>query len=297
MAKLGLVTVLFKSETVLEDFFKSLSIQTFTDYHLYLIDNSPSAETTEQLKKLAGKYGIAHYTHIINDGNYGVAKGNNQGIELALESGCEYVLLLNNDIEFHQPDLFKDMMDCAVNKGENLIIPKIMFHGTRTIQTAGGVFINYKASSKSIGYLEPDGDAWNVPNYYEYAPTCFMLVSKKVFDTIGLMDEKYFVYVDDNDFTYRTSRAGFMIYFFPKLEIFHKVSVSTGGGDSTFSVYHLNRNRLYFIRKNFKFPMKQIALTWALSTKALQYFISYKGERRKALKKATKDGLKMKVTK
>src|ERR1700744_3592246 len=123
-----------------------------------------------------------------------------------------------------------------------------------------------------------------------------MLVSKKVFDTIGLMDEKYFVYVDDNDFTYRASRAGFRIYFFPNLEIFHKVSVSTGGGESTFSVYHLNRNRLYFIRKNFTFPMKQIALIWALTTKGIQYFTSYRGDRRKALAKATKDGLKMKTT-
>ena len=42
--------------------------------------------------------------------------------------------------------------------------------------------------------------------------------------------------------------------------------------------------------------MKQIALIWALSTKALQYYTSYKGDRRKALGKATKDGLKMKIT-
>ncbi|HWD86807.1 MAG TPA: glycosyltransferase family 2 protein [Mucilaginibacter sp.] len=294
MATLGLVTVLYKSDGFLEDFFRSLSIQTYTDYHLYLIDNSSSPATEELVKRLAKQYAIPAYTHVQNDGNYGVAKGNNLGIKPALEAGCDYVLLLNNDIEFVNPKLFEEMMDRAVNHGEDVIIPKIMFFGTRVIQSAGGIFINYKGVSHSVGYKHPDGEPYNEPGYHEYAPTCFMLVSKNVFEKVGIMDEKYFVYFDDNDFTYRVSRAGFRLYFMPQLEIFHKVSMSTGGYETYFSVYHINRNRLYFIRKNFTFPMKQFALSWALATKSLQYFTSYKGERRKALAKALKDGLKMK---
>ncbi|MBS1529830.1 MAG: glycosyltransferase family 2 protein [Bacteroidetes bacterium] len=296
MATLGLVTVLYKSDGVLEDFFRSLSIQTYTDYHLYLIDNSSSPATEELVKRLATQYAIPGYTHFQNDGNYGVAKGNNQGIKLALEAGCDYVLLLNNDIEFPNPKLFEEMMDRAVNNGEQVIIPKIMYYGTRVIQSAGGIFINYKGVSHSVGNKQPDGDPYNEPGYHEYAPTCFMLVSRKVFEKVGIMDEKYFVYFDDNDFTYRVSRAGFRLYYMPQLEIFHKVSMSTGGYETYFSVYHINRNRLYFIRKNFKFPMKQVALSWALVTKSLQGLTSYKGERRKALRKAIKDGLKMKTT-
>lgn len=42
MAKIGLVTVLYKCDEVLPDFFKSISIQTHKDYILYLIDNSAS---------------------------------------------------------------------------------------------------------------------------------------------------------------------------------------------------------------------------------------------------------------
>jgi GT2 family glycosyltransferase len=295
MATLGLVTVLYNSNGVLEDFFRSLSIQTYTDYHLYLIDNSSSPETEALVARLAGESAIPAYTHLQNDGNFGVAKGNNQGIKLSLDAGSDYVLLLNNDIEFVNPQLLEDMMERAVTHGEDVIIPKIMFHGTRTIQSAGGTFINFKGTSNSVGYGHPDGDPYNEPKYYQYAPTCFMLVSRKVFDEIGFMDEKYFVYYDDNDFTYRVSRAGFKLYFMPKLEIFHKVSMSTGGYETYFSVYQINRNRLYFIRKNLTFPMKQVALGWALSTKALQWFTSYTGERRKALTKAIKDGLKMKI--
>jgi GT2 family glycosyltransferase len=296
MATLGLVTVLYNSDGVLEEFFRSLSIQTYTDYHLYLIDNSPSPATDEMVKRFAEKYKIPAHTHFKNDGNYGVAKGNNQGIKLALEAGADFVILLNNDIEFFQPELIEEMVNCAVKQGENLIIPKIMFHGTRVIQTAGGVFANYKGASYSVGYKQQDGERYNKPAYFEYAPTCFMLISRKVFETIGLMDEKYFVYFDDNDFTYRTTKAGFKIYFMPQLEIFHKVSFSTGGSESTFSIYRLNKNRIYFIRKNLSFPQKQVALTHAVVVKAFKYFTSYTKEGRKALLNGYKDGFKMKIS-
>src|SRR3569832_461087 len=101
MALLGLVTVLYNSNNVLEDFFRSLSIQTFKDYHLYIIDNSPSEATDEIISSLLKKYTVPGYSHVKNAGNYGVAKGNNQGINLALEAGSEYIILLNNDIEFY----------------------------------------------------------------------------------------------------------------------------------------------------------------------------------------------------
>lgn len=295
MAILGLVTVLYNSDGVLEEFFRSLSVQTFTDYHLYLIDNSASPATDALVKLLTEKYKVPAYTHVKNAGNYGVATGNNQGIKFALEAGSEYVILLNNDIEFPQPFLIEAMVNCAIKQGENLIIPKIMFYGTRIIQTAGGIFNNYMGVSYSLGYKQQDGERYNKPGYFEYAPTCFMLISKKVFDTIGFMDEKYFVYYDDNDFTYRTTKAGFKIYFMPQLEIFHKVSFSTGGSESAFSIYRLNKNRIYFIRKNLSFPQKQVALGHAIVVKAVKYFTSYKKEGRKALLNGYKDGFKMKI--
>ena len=51
MAKVGLVTVLYNSNDVLEGFFKSLSPQIFKDYKLYIIYNSQSAETYNVIAK------------------------------------------------------------------------------------------------------------------------------------------------------------------------------------------------------------------------------------------------------
>lgn len=298
MATLALVTVLFKSDDVLEDFFHSLSIQTYTDYHLYLIDNSVSPATDELIERFTKQYNIPAYTHVKNEGNFGVAKGNNQGIKLGLEEGADLVILLNNDIEFKQSYLFHDLVKTATEQKEDLVFPKVMYHGTRKIQIAGGGFNHYKGVSYGYGVGDDDGEKYNTPGHTGYAPTCFLLISRKVFETIGYMDETYFVYYDDDDFIYRALKHGFKLYFAPHLEIFHKASFSTGGHESPFSVYQLNRNRVYFIRKHYSFPLRQIALSQMVATKTIRYLFFYDKANKQALSKALKDGFfKMKVGK
>ncbi|MFD0750790.1 glycosyltransferase family 2 protein [Mucilaginibacter calamicampi] len=294
MIKAGLVTVLFNADDVLDDFFKSLSIQSFKNYVLYIIDNSPSAATDKLIAHLSRRYQISNYIHIKNPENYGVAKGNNQGIELALRDGADYVILLNNDIAFVQPLLLEQLISTAVKKGEDIIIPKIYYYGTRKLWMAGGAFIHYKGTSATIGDKEEDNGQYNADRYVDYAPTCFMLCSKKVFDVAGLMDERYFVYYDDNDFVFRAKKRGFSIYYLHALEVFHKVSISTGGAESLFSIYYLNRNRILFIRKHYKFPLKQIALMHMMLTKGIRHF-SYDKARKKQLIKAVKDGFSISV--
>lgn len=295
MIKIGLVTVLYKSDDVLEDFFKSLSLQSFKNYHLYLIDNSPSAETDNLIEILSTKYPLTSYTHVKNTSNDGVAKGNNQGIKLALNDNSDFVLLLNNDIDFNQTFLLDEMINYAISNNENLLIPKIYYHGTRKIWLAGGEIHKYKGYASHVGYNKDDSEVYNSIKYFDYAPTCFMLISRKVFEAVGLMDENYFVYYDDTDYLARAAEKGFKVCYLPKLEVFHKVSFSTGGGESLFSIYYLNRNRVYFVRKNYPFLVRQIALSHTILTRLIKYLI-YKKDEKKTLLKAIKDGFSIKIT-
>lgn len=252
MSKIGLVTVLYNSNNVLEGFFKSIALQTYKDFNLYIIDNTPSVETDELLSDILKRYDIINYNHIKNTANVGVAKGNNQGIELSISDGCIYTLLLNNDIEFDQIEMFGDLIKTAGNSEENLIVPKILFFENRKIWMAGGKMNFWLGITSHIGYNCQDGAVYNQKMYVSYAPTCFMLVKNEVFKKIGVMDEQYFVYYDDTDFVYRALRGGYRLLYLPKYLILHKVSSSTGGEESTFSVYYMLRNRILFIRKNFK---------------------------------------------
>lgn len=292
MPKLGLVTVLFNSDDVLEGFFKSITAQKFDNYHLYLIDNTPSPRTDKLIVDLLKLYPLTAYTHIKNSENYGVAKGNNQGIELSIAARCSHTILLNNDIEFHQENVFGSMFERAINNDEYIIIPKILFYDNRKIWMAGGKFINYKGTNLHEGEGNEDGPEYNQEKYFDYAPTCFMLIDNLVFKKVGLMDEKYFVYYDDTDFIYRAKNQGFKILYLPDLTILHKVSSLTGGSESLFSIYYSNRNRIYYIRKNFKGIQFLIAMTVTLVSRMIKYCL-YDSKERQKLYQAVFDGLKL----
>ncbi|OAQ38792.1 hypothetical protein A5893_12140 [Pedobacter psychrophilus] len=292
MAKIGLVTVLFNSEPVLNGFFKSLGSQSFKDYHLYIIDNTPSKSSELIIYELLEKYQIVNYTHVKNDTNVGVATGNNQGISLSLKSKTTYTLLLNNDIEFNNKDLLTNLVTRAEEDKENFIIPKILYYDTNKIWMAGGSFVRYKAIINHRGDGEIDSEIFNKEYYCEYAPTCFMLINNKVFEKIGIMDEKYFVYYDDADFLYRSLRHGYRIKYLPNLCISHKVSSSTGGNESPFSVYYSNRNRIYFIRKNYRGLLFLIAISFTLITRVIKFF-NYNKTQKNKLKLSIQDGFKL----
>ncbi len=272
MKKTGLVTVLYKSDNVLEGFFKSLSIQDYGNYILYIIDNSPSPQTTSLLNQLEKQYILSgKLVYVSNEKNVGVAEGNNQGIILALKDNCDYVLLLNNDIEFRQPQLLTTLVNIASDRNEKIIVPKIFFSDSKTIWTAGGAFDMKRALTIHYGEGEPDSSRFNTPGYCEYAPTCFMLIDREVFERTGLMDSNYFVYYDDSDFIYRTNKMGYRIFYEPSQVIDHKVGNSTGFFSNTY-IYYYNRNRLYFIVKNFPFAAAVRAIAYYTASRIVSFF-------------------------
>lgn len=248
--KIGLVTVLYNSESVLEGFFNSIKIQAYSNVELYIVDNNSTDNSVEVTKKLCEDLKI-YYEIIENNENVGVAKGNNQGIEIGLKRNCDSILLINNDIEFKE-DTISVMVNKMSEVGCKIIVPKIHYFGTNKIWYAGGKIIRSKGLTVHYGDKVQDTGQFDKDGFVDYAPTCFMIIDKEVFEKVGLMDEKYFVYYDDTDFIYRALKNGYKIYYNYKSLVLHKVSVSTGGTTSLFSIYYLYRNRLYFINKNLK---------------------------------------------
>ena len=157
---------------------------------------------------------------------------------------------------------------------------------------AGGKMIHNKGIINHVGDGEEDSSKFNNPQYFDYAPTCFMLIKNEIFRKIGLIDEKYFVYYDDTDFIYRAVKDGNRIFYMPNLVILHKVSSSTGGNESSFSIYYSNRNRIYFIRKNYKGLDFIIPISFTLITRVIKY-LQYGAEQKRNLYKAVVEGLKM----
>jgi GT2 family glycosyltransferase len=248
--KIGIVTVLYKSETVVEDFFLTLNEQSYNNFILYVVDNKSPDGSLEKSKYLALRCNF-QTRFIENSDNYGVAKGNNQGIEAALSEACDFVLLSNNDVVL-RPDAIEKLYFGLKETNADMAVPKIYFYNTKLIWAAGGKFTKYNGSTKHFGNRNIDNGDFEKSRRVDYAPTCFMLICRNIFETIGLMDEKYFVYYDDTDFMYRSKKKQKILFYIHDSVIEHKESTSTGIR-SDFSEYYMMRNRIYFAKKHRRF--------------------------------------------
>ena len=255
MEKIGIVTVTYNSDKVLQPFLSDLFAQSFHNFNLYVIDNASEDKTLKILDDLNDN----RVNQIRNHSNIGVAAANNIGIKKALEDKCSHILILNNDIEFPNT-LFKDMLVSIKKENCSMMTPKIMYHSDKDIiWYAGGGF------KKSNGYLPyHTGFNENIKNnnyqslYVDYASTCCLLIKKDVFETIGYMDEKYFVYFDDTDFLFRVKKEGVhKIYYDSQITLFHKVGSLTKSLTKEFERSYRThfflkqniRNHIYFLRK------------------------------------------------
>lgn len=293
MATIGLVTVLYKSDDVLADFFKSIAHQTYQDFILYLVDNSVSDATNKLLNGFYLQYPNIRYKHTQNAANVGVAAGNNIGIHQALADGCSHILILNNDIDFEQTFMFEKLMHITTTTNAPIITPKIFYYTNPNVWMAGGYMDKYRALGVHYGMDKPDGTDYNTSKFITYAPTCFMLVDAKVFASIGFMDEKYFVYYDDTDFVYRALQAGFKLWYEASLTLRHKVSSSTGT-NSPLYVYYSNRNKIYFIKKNLRSFVKLFATFYTLLSRCA-FYLKYDKVKKQKLVQGLKDGFALQV--
>jgi GT2 family glycosyltransferase len=187
--------------------------------------------------------------------NLGVAAGNNAGIRAALDAGASFVLLLNNDA-FMRPQTLAELQRELAEAGEGTwgAVPKILYRSDPDrIWSAGGSFEWWRGLSRDRGTGEPDRGQYDRLQDIDYANTCCLLVRAGVFGRIGMMDEAYFMYFDDSDFSARIRRGGGRIRYVPSAQVLHDVQASTGGfvdRPSLFALYYTTRNRGRFITRN-----------------------------------------------
>ncbi|MFA4640546.1 glycosyltransferase family 2 protein [Pyrococcus kukulkanii] len=194
---------------------------------------------------------------IKNKDNYGFAGGNNVGIKFALSVlNPDYVLLLNNDTVVDKRFLGELVKVAESNEKIGIVGPKIYYYDyngrSDIINFAGEHFILPLAIGIKYGNKKKDNNAFNkVKNVNKIDGAC-MLIKNSVISNVGLLDERYFLYLEDNDYCIRSKRAGFILLYVPSAIIWHKVSASTRGLQGKVSLttfYYLVRNRFLLTRK------------------------------------------------
>jgi len=262
--KIGVVTVTFGSGSVLPDFLNSLKDQTYRNFVLIAVDNDSKDSTLEQLRGFRD----CEVELISNQKNIGVAAANNQGIRIALNSGCDYVLLLNNDVVFGS-ELFQQLLDGMANYSCQMTTPIIYFHDRpEVIWSAGGYFQPWCGYRCVVIDNSKRGEALKASRQVQHTPTCCVLIKREVFEAVGLMDERYFVYHDDTDWMLRAYRAKQSLYCLSHVSLLHKVSSLSGAG-SPFQLRYGTRNRALML---VKFLGRALALPYTLAYRALYVF-------------------------
>ncbi len=261
MSRMGVVTVTHNSVPVLAEFLESICKQTHSDYLLYIIDSGSTDGTQDRLRAMSDP----RVRVVMRQENIGFAAGTNLGIRMALEEGCESVMLLNNDTAFG-PELFQQLADGLDGYNCDMTTPKMLYYDAPEKIWAAGGHLN-----KWLGYRQHhdrenqrDDGRIEAPRRVTFTPFCCVLIRSSVFQKIGYLDEAFFVYVEDVDYCYRALKAGLSIWYLPQCRLFHKVNSLTGYM-SEFMVKYCTRNRIYYLCKHFS---KVVAFFWYASYQA-----------------------------
>ncbi len=262
---LGVLTVTYNAAKFLKPFLDCCLAQSLKNFHLLVIDNASSDDTTA----LLSQFGDPRLQTVVNANNIGYAAACNQGVRLLMERGIQEILFINNDTEFG-PELFASLLNHRRQHHADAVTPRITYFSEPDRNWyAGGRFVFWKGfQGEHIGEGQRHVPGDDTPRWTEVAPGCCILFNVSVFERIGLFDERYFVYFEDTDFFVRMKRTGLRLLYVPGLTLAHKVSLSTGGTQSPFSIRYYQRNQIYLLRKHFGVGMLCMQLL-LISAKAL----------------------------
>ena len=201
-------------------------------YEVIVIDN---ASIDDSQNYIPNSFSEVHYVY--NKKNIGFARANNQGIKLAKG---EFILLLNPDTLVQEDTLRLSLEYMEKNEDCGAL-------GVRMIDGSGSYLPESKrgfptpvvAFFKSFGLasLFPSSPIFNryylghLPEYQinevDVLTGAFMLLRRKVLDLTGLLDEKFFMYGEDIDLSFRVKSAGYKVIYFPETSIIHFKGEST----------------------------------------------------------------------
>ena len=192
--------------------------------------------------------------HLIqNEKNLGFAKAVNQGLQKA--SG-RYVLLLNPDTEVRNRAIERLMSFMDSHPDTGVAGAQLLnSDGSKQNSIANFPSLATELFNKSLlRWLFPKrfpGKKRNYPEPMEVNSVigACMMARREVLDQVGLLDEDYFLFLEETDWCYRMKRAGWKIYHVPDAEVYHFQGKSAEKEKKRARVEYF-RSRYHFFKKN-----------------------------------------------
>jgi GT2 family glycosyltransferase len=214
---------------------------------IIVADNGSSDDSVAQIRAAHPSVALVE-----TGANLGYAGGNNAGIRSALAAGAEAVCILNNDVVV-EPTFLPQLVTALQGAPEvGVVTPLVAEHAAESDHIwALGSAVNWRTAAISRQHAGEPIDPWRprAPLEVDIASGAAMLVKREVFEQVGLMDEDFFLYFEDDDWSLTVRQAGYRILAVPASVVWHKVS-ATLGTTSPIIDYYMLRNHLRLIGRH-----------------------------------------------
>ena len=235
-------------------------------YEIIVVDNCSGDDSVQQMQFLSDEN-----TKIVEtDRNGGFAYGNNWGVRC---SQGEYLFFLNSDTLLY-PDTLSEMITYMKNNREIGVMSCYMEDGDKAPLVISHSFENTKSLFMQtfvkpfiptfVKRIRAERYQKNLDNAVfdcDWVSGAAMLIHKEVFAKIGGWDEKFFMYMEDEELCFCVHQLNLRVCVYPKMGLQHLIGKS---GGSAFVAYEKHKSGILYFRRhqkgNFKIQRKLILL-------------------------------------
>ncbi len=234
----------FNGRHLLADCLESIRCQTYPHREVIVVDNGSTDGSVDWLRREFPDVRV-----IALPTNRGFAGGCNVGIRAARG---EFIVTLNNDV-YLEPTWLEEMVRVATGRADvGMVAARMLFSHNPCLVDSAGISVDRAGLAWHL-----NGGSSNdlIEDEREVFGPCggAALYRRALFDDVGTFDEDFFCYLEDVDLAWRAQAAGWRCLYAPRARAFHHHS-STAVEDSPFKRFHLGRNKVWLIAKNYPSP-------------------------------------------
>ncbi len=243
---LTVVVVNWNGRADLDDCFRSLTDCGYPSLRIIMVDNGSVDDSVSWTRE--------HHrqVEIIETGeNLRWAGGNNVALRLLLAEGfAGCVLLLNNDTFVPAGSLRRLVAALMADPSAWAATPRICYASDPSrAWYDGGVVGRWSGWVRHAGIRQVTGGLPPEARYVGYGTGCALLLAPGVLDKVGVLDEQFYFYGEDADYSLRITAAGGRILHVPKALVLHKVS-ATLGSESPRKMLLRTRSHVRLLRRH-----------------------------------------------
>jgi len=216
---------------------------------VFLIDNESTEESYLYLKNTLETRLIPslQYEIIRNIENAGFAKGNNVAMQAAIDQVYDYLVLFNMDTMADSCAVSELVKAAELNEKTGVAQARIMLWPEKDKINSLGNVTHYLGFGYCSGYNETI-ENYEIKNKDIFYPSgAAFLVKAEVIKKIGLFDEEFWMYAEDQDLGWRMWLAGYKCVLATEAIVYHKYEFSR----SISKYYWMDRNRIIVMLKNY----------------------------------------------